>query len=83
MNKFTAFEDAALLNMHGLSGTVHGVWRGSVKGRQYRDKNGRMGVEENEKKNEDKTRKSLLFLSQFLFPPLSDIFLSLLPLSLY
>lgn len=83
MNKFTAFEDAALLNMHGLSGTVHGVWRGSVRGRQYRDTNGRMEVEENEKKNEDKTRKSLLFLSQFLFPPPSEFFLFLFLLSLY
>lgn len=27
MNKFTAFEDAAMLNMHGLSNTVHGVGR--------------------------------------------------------
>lgn len=76
MNKFTAFEDAALLNMHELSSTVHGVWRGSVRGRQYGDKNGRVGVGKNGEKNEDETRKSSLFHFQFLFPPSSDIFLS-------
>lgn len=35
--------------------------------------------EKNGKKNEDETRKSLLFLSQFLFPPPLDILSIFLP----
>lgn len=45
MNKFTAFEDAAMLNMHGLSNTVHGVGEGGESGRERRDKDGRVGGE--------------------------------------
>lgn len=45
MNKFTAFEDAAMLNMHGLSNTVHGVGEGGERGRERRDKDGRVGGE--------------------------------------
>lgn len=40
MNKFAAFEDAAMLNMHALSNTVHRVRKGGERRRQRRDKNG-------------------------------------------
>lgn len=50
MNKFTAFEDAAMLNMHGLSNTVHGVGEGGERGRERRDKDGRVGGEGGEGK---------------------------------
>lgn len=82
MNKFTAFEDAALLNMHGLSSTVHGVWRGSVRGRQYRDKNGRAGVEKWEEKWRWDQEILAFPLTVPIFPPPSDIFLSIFLLSL-
>lgn len=32
MNKFTAFEDAAMLNMHGLSNTARAALRGGGRG---------------------------------------------------
>lgn len=79
MNKFTAFEDAAMLNMHGLSNTVHGVGKGGGRGRERRDKDG--GEVEGRKEGKMERRSGNPCSSSLNFPflpfRLSSLFLFL------
>lgn len=83
MNKFTAFEDAAMLNMHGLSNTVHGtewgqgggVGGGGCERGEGEDKDGRVeGEVEGRKKGKMKRRLGYPSLSSITtLSPLLDL----------